>query len=475
MIKRLLFFILLFVPLFAFGVEDRVLRDSSTEWRILVTDLIHSSTQEDASYICKTLSNAIYRRLSVLKKHKMSYEEIEATRQKLRDEFVGECQKALSADYKSYDELLFKEKDVKAKTTLKNTISKDERILKKAQKKKLEKIWVQNEKDIVFMNDDEETNTYLKSPVDLPVRAKKDDIDYVVWGNMKLVENVIIADISLYSRLLKKDLATVRVSGDLDSIYTHLDKGLDGFNSYILGRPWAKINVDVNSQDADVFVDGKFVSSGNLDSIIIEPGEHTVVAAGNNMSEDVRKVDMEEGDVIDLNFAIEPVQTKLFAVSSFPSGADVYYNSVWVGKTPMILNGEKGEVVVSLDGYKNSKLFLDEEKGNYIDFYPQKDVFDRDDYLLSKRKDFYKNLTWFVLSIPVAFFSYANYLAYEDLENRANATGDAREARHAERIKTYSQFGYYGAIFLSVTLFANAMFHLADYINAGQSHYDNGR
>ena len=112
------------------------------------------------------------------------------------------------------------------------------------------------------------------------------------------------------------------------------------------------------------------------------------------------------------------------------------------------------------------------EQGNIIIF----DKFNnQDDYLLSKRNDFYKNLTWFVLSIPVAFFSYANYLAYEDQEERADAIGDSRASRHAGRTKTYSQFGYYGSLFLSVTLFANAMFHLRDYIHAGQSYHDDGR
>ena len=109
-----------------------------------------------------------------------------------------------------------------------------------------------------------------------------------------------------------------------------------------------------------------------------------------------------------------------------------------------------------------------------MDFFPQKEVFNKDDYLLDKRNDFYKNLTWFVLSIPVAFFSYANYLAYDDLHDRAKGTHDSHEIHRTQRIKTYSQYGYYGALFLSVTLFTNAMFYLKDYIIAGQS-YNNDR
>lgn len=451
-----------------------MLRDTSTEWNVLVTDLICNSTQEDAPYISQTLSSAVYRHLSVLKKHRMSDDEIAVRRESLKAEYVDECQKALSKSYQEFDALLFKDKDVKARTTLKSTIAKDKRMLRKAKKKKLEKIYVQRERDIVFLNDAEEKDTFLRSPVELPSKAKKDNLDYIVWGSMKLVENVVVADISLYSRMFKKDLSSVRITGDLDTIYQELAQGLDGLYSDMLGTPWSKVNIGVNNQDVDVFVDGKFISSGDLSDVILEPGEHTIVASGTNTTEDVKHVILEENQSVDIDFQVEPVTTKLFAVSSFPAGADVYYNSVWQGKTPMILNGDQGEVVITMDGYQNTRVFLDEKAGNTLDFFPQKEIFNKDDYLLDKRNDFYKNLTWFVLSIPIAFFSYANYLAYDDLNDRAEASGDSHESHRTERIRTYSQYGYYGALFLSVTLFTNAMFYLRDYIKAGQS-YNNDR
>ena len=451
-----------------------MLRDSSSDWKVLVTDLICNSTQEDAPYISQTLSSAVYRNLSVIKKHRMSDEEIAARRESIKADYVDECQKALSKSYQEYDALLFQEKDLNRKISLKSTISKDKRMLRKANRKKLEKIYVLRERDIVFLNDAEENDTVLRGPIELGTRAKKDNLDYIVWGTMKLVEDVVVAEISLYSAMFKKDLASVRITGDLETIYHELDKGLDAFYSDMLGKPWSKINVAVNDEDVDVYVDGNFVSAGSLSNIILEPGEHIVMATGNNRTEDVKQIMLEENQSADIDFSVEPVESKLFALSSFPTGADVYYNSVWQGQTPMLLNGAKGEVVVSLDGYQNSRVFLEEIEGNTLDFFPQKEVFNKDDYLLDKRNDFYKNLTWFVLSIPVAFFTYANYLAYDDLHKRAKGTYDSHEIHRTQRIKTYSQYGYYGALFLSVTLFTNAMFYLKDYIIAGQS-YNNDR
>lgn len=474
MFRKLLLITFILIPLFAFGVEDKVLRDSSSQWNVLVTDLICNSTQEDAPYMSQILSGAVYRSLSVIKKHRMSDEEIAARREAIKKEYVDECQKALSKSYQEYDALLFKESDLKAKTTLKSTIAKDKRMLRKANRKKLEKIYVLRERDIVFLNESEDKDTAIRGPVELATRAKKDNLDYIVWGSMMLVEDVIVADISLYSSLLKKDLASVRVTGDFDTIFPELDKGLDALYSDMLGKPWSKINVTVNDQDVDVFVDGEFVSAGSLSHIILEPGEHVILATGNNKSEDVKEIRLEENQSVDIDFSVEPVQSKLFAVSSFPSGADVYYNSIWQGKTPMLLNGAQGEVVLSMDGYQNSRVFLEDIDGNTLDFFPKKEVFNKDDYLLDKRNDFYKNLTWFVLSIPVAFFTYANYLAYDDLHERAKGTGDSHEIHRTKRISTYSQYGYYGALFLSVTLFTNAMFYLKDYIIAGQS-YNNDR
>ena len=474
MFRKLFLLTFVFIPLFVFCVEDKVLRDSSSEWNVLVTDLICNSTQEDALYISQTLSHAVYRNLSVIKKHRMSDEEIAARRAAIKKEYVDECQKALSKSYQDFDALIFQEKDLNKKISLKSTISKDKRMLRKANRKKLEKIYVLRDRDIVFLNESEDKDTVIRGPIELATRAKKDNLDYVVWGSMKLVEDVVVADISLYSAMFNKDLATVRITGDLETIYQELDKGLDAFYSDMLGKPWSKINVVVNDEDVDVYVDGNFISAGSLSNIILEPGEHVIMATGNNKSEDIKQVMLEENQSADIDFRVEPVESKLFAISSFPTGADVYYNSIWQGQTPMLLNGAKGEVVISMDGYQNSRVFLEEIEGNTLDFFPKKEVFNKDDYLLDKRNDFYKNLTWFVLSIPVAFFSYANYLAYDDLHERAKATGDSHEIHRTKRISTYSQYGYYGALFLSVTLFTNAMFYLKDYIVAGQS-YNNDR
>ena len=73
MVRKLSLLLFILIPLFAFGVEDKVLRDPSSGWNILVTDLICNSPQEDAPYISKTLSSAVYRHLSVIKKHRMIF------------------------------------------------------------------------------------------------------------------------------------------------------------------------------------------------------------------------------------------------------------------------------------------------------------------------------------------------------------------------------------------------------------------
>ena len=175
MVRRLLFLTFILIPLFAFGVEDKVLRDSSSEWNILVTDLICNSSQEDAPYISRTLSGAVYRNLSVIKKHRMSDDEIASRRESIKKEYVDECQKALSKSYQDYDALLFKDKDLKARLNLKSTIAKDKRMLRKANRKKVEKIYVLRERDIVFLNDSEDKDTVIRGPIELASRAKKDN------------------------------------------------------------------------------------------------------------------------------------------------------------------------------------------------------------------------------------------------------------------------------------------------------------
>ena len=90
MFRKLFLLTFILIPLFSFGVEDKMLRDSSSDWKVLVTDLICNSTQEDAPYISQTLSSAVYRNLSVIKKHRMSDDEIAARRETIKADYVDE-------------------------------------------------------------------------------------------------------------------------------------------------------------------------------------------------------------------------------------------------------------------------------------------------------------------------------------------------------------------------------------------------
>lgn len=472
MARIFLAFLLFLMPLWVFGQED-VLRDKSDEWRVLVTDLISSPHSGSSSGVSTTLSSTAARHFSAFRTHLMSDKEAESMRNFLKEEYIIKCRKELSGYYKKYDELLFSESaDNSSEKSALNNIRKGKKKLKKAERYKTERIYIEKEKEIVLLNQDEKEDTELKSPADLYTEAVSRKLDYIIWGTVTVVEDTAATEISLYSRLENRNVHSIRVTDSLDRIYDSVARALDSFNGFMLGTDWARISLNLNDPDADIYVDGEYKATGSSTDIIVEPGVHkvTVFGAGTDIAE--REISLDSGGVLELDMEVSPKPGRHVVISSDPPGADIYYRSVWQGKTPMVIEGDEGEVVISKEGYLSSRGFLEDAEGNSLEFYPQKELFDRDGYLLEKRNDFYKNLTFFVLSIPVAFFSYANYQSYDDLYKRSVASGSSHEQRKNKRIRNYSRGMYYGSLFLSVTLFVNAMFHLKDYIRTGEAYND---
>lgn len=468
MIKKIFAIPFFLTPFLCFS-GHAVIEDTKSSWNILVADLVCGVEESsEISYIGKRLSSAIYKELSVLKTHRLSEGEITAMQLFLKEELLDGNRKTLKKYYEDYDKLLFEGKGASVRKALKDDIRAAERALKKNGRIKSAEIKIKEKKDIVFLNGEDDFDLCVKNPLDLGVRAEKEGIDYIVWGSVKRAENIVIADIGLYSRLFGRIVYRTRIAEDIDTLYNDLGRKLEGFNSYILGEEWAKLNVAVDNDDADIFIDLDYAGSGSVGDIILRPGEYTVVVRGNNIEEKRKKIVLENLEILTLDFSVSEAETELFAVSSFPAGADLYYNSVWQGKTPMIINGRSGELLVSLPGYRDAKVYLETAESHNIDLFPGKKLFDPEGYLLKKRNEFYRNLTYFVLSIPVTFLSYADYLIYDDLHARAlYSWRNESERRRIYKMKKYSFYGYYGSLFLSATLFANMMFYLKDYIKAG--------
>ena len=468
MAKRCLAFLFLLLPLWASAQED-VLRDKSGEWRILVADLICPDARSaESSYICDALGENMVRHFSAFGTHVMNERETGILRNHIKEEYVLKCRKELAANYKKLDALMFSS-DSSGKDAILSSIRKSRKKLKKGENYRLEKIFVEKEKEIVLVNGDTK-NTALKSPAELYTRAVNDKLDYIIWGTAGVVDRVVAAEISLYSRPEKRNICSVRISGDADTVFGNLERELDSFTSHILGKEWARISLKLNSEDADIYVDGEYMATGSTAGIIVDPGEHTVTVSGAGTDTALERVNLGNGETAVLDMAVNKVAGRQVTVTSEPPGADVYLGSVWQGKTPLILEADAGEVLVTGEGFGDSRLFLEDTDEDKLEFFLQKELFDRDEYLLEKRNAFYRNFSYFVLSVPVAFFSYAAYQSYDDLEKRSAVSGSSHEHRKNSRTRNYSRNIYYGSLFLSVTLFINSMFYLRDYIRAGEAY-----
>ncbi len=132
------------------------------------------------------------------------------------------------------------------------------------------------------------------------------------------------------------------------------------------------------------------------------------------------------------------------------------------------MNSNEGEIFIRKEGFRESRFLVEEIEDDYIDFNLSPELFSQQDYLLNKRDSFYRNLSWFVLSAPLPFFMFAVLNDYTNSYNSAVSSGTSQsEIDRLEKIRNYCYYGYYGTLFISISLFVNMIFHLNDYIEAG--------
>jgi hypothetical protein len=461
--KEMLFILFFSVPVILFS-EKLIVKDDAENWTIGISDLSTEASDTDG-FLGKTVSAYLFNKLSVCKNHLLSDTEIINLKKRILRQRRSEEDKNLLLKQVEYDEKFFT--DNKNRKDLKKNIRDVRKLIKKINKYDSEKINIKKNKDIYFLSSAENEKLGSVIKTDINSLASEVGFDYLIYGKVSIFDDVVFIDISLYSRDEEKDLSTISRAFEIKTFYDELDEALKQFFTIILGRSWSAISVDC-SEDADIYIDNEYAGSRTLSGKILNPGNHIVKISGTGIEEKVYSVFLEENQFYTLLADSGYEEETLVAVNTFPDEADIYYDSLWMGKSPVIVNSNKGEIFIRKDGYREKRVLIEDLDDNIIDFNLSPELFTREDYLLNKRDDFYKNLSWFVLSAPIPFFIFTALNDYNSSYISAVSSGtNMSEIDRLEKIRNYCYYGYYGSLFISISLFVNMIFHLNDYIEAG--------
>jgi hypothetical protein len=179
-------------------------------------------------------------------------------------------------------------------------------------------------------------------------------------------------------------------------------------------------------------------------------------------------VDLEAQTVTDLPVTLERIDLGTIAVSSDPPGADAWVDEVWQGRTPLPLErpGEKARLVLSLPDGPEASLEIGPSSPTEVSVSLSAGASRSDAAQKAARDRFYGSFGWFVLSLPVPFYTYSWSVDWAAEARRLAAAGDTTGAQRAVNIGTGFWFGYLGGLAVSVGLAGWTAYNIVRYIQA---------
>ncbi len=446
--------------------EKLLLQDEKKTWSVAIADFEMPDTSPDTIYIRKSLPAFFFNQLSVCRNHTLSENERSLVIKRIVEEKISEEEKNLTSFSRDYNMTFFQ--DSTKKKELKDNIHKTEKKIRQIKKYNTGRITVKPVKDISFISSDEKNEALTFERVNIGKFVDDRKLDYLIYGSARQFSGVLLVEVKLYSALEKKVLYNYSLTTDTNSLYASMGDAVSDLISILLGAPWSRITVITENKEADIYLNGTYIGSSIVRNMIVPPGIHSLEIKGQGIERKVVNVYLEEKDDKTFEITARENEEKLIALNTLPQDADVYYDSLWRGKSPFLLNGLSGEIIIKKEGYRETRLFLDDVPGNYLEVKLSPDIFKKDEYFEKSRNTFYRNLSFFALSVPVPFFLFAVLNDYSDAYNNSVSSGtNSSETERLRKLTNFSYYGYYGSLFLSISLFVNTIFHLNDYIKAG--------
>ncbi len=332
-----------------------------------------------------------------------------------------------------------------------------------------EKIEINSEKEIKYVSS-KGFGKLLEAPRYSPMElAEKYNLDLLVWGRVEQIGEVFFLKIGAYERALGRNVFSYVDAGARESIYRGINNAVNKLANVIMGRDWGTLEISVKPKDSAVYIDGNFIGSGDQRVRFIPTGKVSVSVSKLGYYSKRVEVEIDKNSETSVSIVLKKRKVKRILINSLPTNASVYLNSLWVGRTPVSIELPESvsRVTVKKEGFNDYEFSLyPEMERQSITVKLKSEILSKEKLEEKKRDAFYNAFGYWLITLPIPVFSFGLAVDFKVGQILAIVNSDERDASSMALYSDIMYYAYWGGIFVSTSLFINAVVRLADYIKS---------
>jgi hypothetical protein len=408
--------------------------DARKNWAVAFTSLTGEGLTPDESYLAFSVPLLLKDRVSALSDHSFPPEELAAYQKSVIVKELRGLYQGLAQLRQQRDESLFAvPQDPKAVADSEKRLSDALERIHWLEALDPAEIKVEKAKPVQFKEGTGVGKLFDAPQYSLYQYALEQDADLLIGGTVRQIEGYILVDLWAYEPVQEQTVYTFRDAAQPERIYESLGEAAKGLVGVILGRQWASLTLVPDPPDSVTTIDGKSMGAGRVQSAYLEPGAREIRVSAPGYKEEVRTVDLAPLEEHTLSIQLEKENRPNLT-----------------------------RVQLGLAGFYDVPFSIGPSSPPQLSFDLQKDIGSLQEFQKKARDDFYTAFGFFLLSLPIPFFSYTFSASYA----RAYAQQPAGSTAAQNSVNTYYIFyySYFAGIGLSASLATWMIIDLIHYI-----------
>jgi hypothetical protein len=430
--------------------------DPDANWNLGISLFKTVNVSKEYLYLASSFPRLIREKITGVSLHRFSGEELASLQKAIINTELKKEVANLLAGQKKRDEELFNESKPYQKQKINDEYQKSSALIRERisflRQLDHRDITVKPEKPLGL----KDNNGLLYPPPTFSALGYAESIGAhaLLWGMVEEIRGYLYCELYVFDRIQEKNVFFFREAGTPHELFASLEKSIPELLTALWGRPWATLLVDVTPEFSFIKVNGKLLGMGTVETQSLEPGEITLEIDAPGFSPIRERLTLAARERLVREYKLVANNEDQVLIETVPPAADAYLNSLWIGKTPLILPlpAISSRLIIRREGFTD--LFHRLEPGSPPTlFFPLlKATIDFDRFRESTRSRFYTSLAAFLLSLPLPIFSYS--LSWDNIAG--NRPGETE----------FFSASYYWTAFISGVLFVNLVFDLLRYLQS---------